>query len=94
MLARAIGFDRQVVFAHTGLAQCLGTAAAGLAVAIAVPVGSFLPNVAIIALVSATVLAAFLAVVATADAGDLRTVMRRGFKALGRPSHGPPRVST
>jgi hypothetical protein len=39
------------------------------------------------------VLAAFLIVVAMADGGDLRSVLRRGAGVLGRPSQSPPRVS-
>jgi hypothetical protein len=58
-----------------------------------VPVRGFLPNVAVTLLAGAAVLAAFLAVVATADGGDLRAVMRRGVSLLGRPPEGPPRVS-
>ena len=37
----------------------------------------FLPNVAVTLLASGAVLVAFLAVVAVADGGDLRTVLRR-----------------
>jgi len=46
-------------------------------VAFALPVGGFLPNVAVTLLASGAVLAAFLAVVAVADGGDLRAVARR-----------------
>jgi putative peptidoglycan lipid II flippase len=68
------GFARAVI---AGLAGALAGAAAGLGVSIAVPVGGFLPNVAVTLLASAAVLAAFLAVVAVADGGDLRAVVRR-----------------
>jgi putative peptidoglycan lipid II flippase len=60
-----------------GLAGALAATAAGLGVASAARVGGFLPNVAVTLLVSAVVLAAFLAVVAMADGGDLRAVVRR-----------------
>jgi hypothetical protein len=56
-------------------------AAAGLGVAIGIPVTGFLPNVAITLLASAAVLVAFFAVVAVADGGDLRAVVRRVFRA-------------
>ena len=60
-----------------GLAGALAGAAAGLGVAIGVRVTGFLPNVAITLLASAAVLVAFFAVVALADGGDLRAVLRR-----------------
>jgi putative peptidoglycan lipid II flippase len=60
-----------------GLAGALAGTAAGLGVSAAVhPVG-FLPNVGITLLAGAAVLVAFLAVVAVADGGDLRAVVRR-----------------
>ena len=61
----------------TGLAGALAGTAAGLGVGIAVRSRGFLPNVGITLLASAAVLAAFLAVVALADGGDLRAVLRR-----------------
>ena len=63
--------------AIAGLAGAVAGAAAGLGVAFALPVGGFLPNVAVTLLASGAVLAAFLAVVAVADGGDLRAVARR-----------------
>ena len=63
--------------AIAGLAGALAGTAAGLGVAIGVPVSGFLPNVAVSLLASGAVLAAFLAVVALTDGGDLRTVLRR-----------------
>jgi putative peptidoglycan lipid II flippase len=60
-----------------GLAGALAGAAAGLGVSVAIrPVG-FLPNVGVTLLASAAVLAAFFAVVAVADGGDLRAVIRK-----------------
>ena len=60
-----------------GLAGALAGTAAGLGVSAAVhPVG-FLPNVGVTLLAGAAVLVAFLAVVAVADGGDLRAVVRR-----------------
>jgi hypothetical protein len=44
-------------------------------------VTGFLPNVAVTLLASAAVLVAFFAVVAVADGGDLRAVVRRVFRA-------------
>jgi putative peptidoglycan lipid II flippase len=67
--------------AIAGLAGAVAGAAAGLGVAFAVPVGGFLPNVAVTLLASGAVLAAFLAVVAVADGGDLRAVARRVVRA-------------
>jgi putative peptidoglycan lipid II flippase len=63
--------------AIAGLAGALAGTAAGLGVAIAFPVSGFLPNVGVTLLASAAVLAAFVAVVAVADGGDLRAAMRR-----------------
>jgi len=63
--------------ALAGLAGAAAGAAAGLAVAAGVQVTGFLPNVAVTLLASAAVLAAFLAVVAVADGGDLRAVLRK-----------------
>jgi putative peptidoglycan lipid II flippase len=67
--------------AVAGLAGALAGAAAGLGIAVAVPVAGFLPNVTVTLLASAAVLAAFLAVVAVADGGDLRAVARRVIRA-------------
>jgi putative peptidoglycan lipid II flippase len=67
--------------ALAGLAGALAGAAAGLGVAIGIPVTGFLPNVAITLLASAAVLVAFFAVVALADGGDLRAVVRRVIRA-------------
>ena len=63
--------------ALAGLAGALAGAAAGLGVSVGVRVSGFLPNVAVTLLASAAVLVAFLAVVAVADGGDLRAVLRR-----------------
>ena len=63
--------------ALAGLAGALAAAAAGLGVSVGVRVTGFLPNVAVTLLASAAVLVAFLAVVAVADGGDLRAVLRR-----------------
>jgi putative peptidoglycan lipid II flippase len=63
--------------AIAGLAGGLAGTAAGLAVALSIPVVGFLPNVAVSLLASGAVLAAFLAVVAVTDGGDLRAVARR-----------------
>jgi putative peptidoglycan lipid II flippase len=63
--------------AGAGLAGALAGAAAGLGVSLAVPVRGFLPNAAVSLLASAAVLAAFLTVVALADGGDLRALLRR-----------------
>jgi putative peptidoglycan lipid II flippase len=60
-----------------GLAGAVAATASGLGVSAAIhPVG-FLPNVGVTVLASAAVLAAFLAVVAAADGGDLRAVTRK-----------------
>jgi putative peptidoglycan lipid II flippase len=63
--------------AIAGLAGALAGTAAGLGVALGVPVSGFLPNVAVSLLAGGAVLAAFLAVVALTDGGDLRAVLRR-----------------
>jgi putative peptidoglycan lipid II flippase len=66
--------------ALAGLAGAAAGAAAGLGVSVAVPVRGFLPNAAVTLLASAAVLAAFLTVVALADGGDLRAVLRRAVR--------------
>jgi putative peptidoglycan lipid II flippase len=63
--------------AIAGLAGALAGTAAGLGVSIAFRVSGFLPNVGVTLLASSAVLAAFVAVVAVADGGDLRAAMRR-----------------
>ena len=80
--------------ALAGLAGALAGAAAGLGVATGLRVTGFLPNVAVTLLASAAVLVAFLAVVAVADGGDLRAVLRRRAVRAGRPPQTPPRVRT
>ncbi len=75
--------------ALAGLAGALAGAAAGLGVAVGVRVSGFLPNVAVTLLASAAVLVAFLAVVAFADGGDLRALLRSA-RPGGRPP-GTPR---
>jgi putative peptidoglycan lipid II flippase len=60
-----------------GLAGALAGTAAGLGVALGIPVRGFLPNVGVTLLASGVVLAAFLAVVALTDGGDLHAVVRR-----------------
>jgi putative peptidoglycan lipid II flippase len=60
-----------------GLAGAVAGAAAGLGVATGIPVTGFLPNVAVTLLAGAAVLMAFFAVVAWADGGDLRAMVRR-----------------
>ena len=67
--------------ALAGLAGALAGAAAGLGVATGVRATGFLPNVAITLLASGAVLVAFLVVVAVADGGDLRAVLRRVIRA-------------
>jgi putative peptidoglycan lipid II flippase len=67
--------------ALAGLGGALAGAAAGLAVATGARVTGFLPNVAVTLLASGAVLVAFLAVVAVADGGDLRAVLRRVMRA-------------
>jgi len=64
-----------------GLAGAVAGAAAGLGVSAGIRVTGFLPNVAVTLLASAAVLAAFLAVVALADGGDLRAVLRRVIRS-------------
>jgi putative peptidoglycan lipid II flippase len=63
--------------ALAGLGGALAGTAAGLGLASAVRVSGFLPNVVVTVLVSAVVLAVFMAIVAMADGGDLRAVVRR-----------------
>ena len=63
--------------AIAGLAGALAGTAAGLGVSLGLPVVGFLPNEAVSLLASGAVLAAFLAVVALTDGGDLRAVARR-----------------
>ncbi len=63
--------------ALAGLVGALAGAAAGLGVANGLRVTGFLPNVAATLLASGSVLVVFLAVVAVADGGDLRAVVRR-----------------
>jgi putative peptidoglycan lipid II flippase len=75
--------------ALAGLAGALAGAAAGLGVAIGVRGTGFLPNVALTLLASGAVLVAFLAVVAVADGGDLRAVLRSARR--GGDSPRPPR---
>jgi len=74
--------------ALAGLAGALAGTAAGLGVGNAVRVSGFLPNVAVTLLVSAVVLAVFLAIVAMADGGDLRAVVRSAGLG-GRPPWTP-----
>jgi putative peptidoglycan lipid II flippase len=61
----------------TGLVGAVAGTAAGLGVGTSIRTRGFLPNVGITLLASAAVLAVFLAVVALADGGDLRSVVRR-----------------
>jgi putative peptidoglycan lipid II flippase len=63
--------------ALAGLAGALAGAAAGLGVSASLRTTGFLPNVAVTLLASGAVLVAFLAVLAMADGGDLRAVLRR-----------------
>jgi len=63
--------------ALAGLAGAVAGTAAGLGVALGFPATGFLPNVASTLLTSTAVLVAFFAVVAWADGGDLRAVVRR-----------------
>ncbi|MGH3200197.1 MAG: murein biosynthesis integral membrane protein MurJ [Streptosporangiaceae bacterium] len=67
--------------ALAGLAGALAGAAAGLGVSAGLRTTGFLPNVAVTLLASGAVLVAFLAVVAVADGGDLRAVLRRVIRA-------------
>ncbi len=78
--------------ALAGLVGALVGAAAGLGVSAGLRVTGFLPNVALTLLASGAVLVAFLAVVAVADGGDLRAVLRRRGVPGGRPPQTPPRV--
>ena len=75
--------------ALAGLAGAVAGAAAGLGVSAGIRTTGFLPNVAITVLASAAVLVAFLAVVAVADGGDLRAVLRRRAAPGGRPPQTP-----
>ena len=68
------GWTRAAVAA---LVSALAGTAAGLGVAVGVPVTGFLPNVGVTLLASGAALAAFLAVAALIDGGDLRSVVRR-----------------
>ncbi len=70
--------------ALAGLAGALAGTAAGLAVAAGLRVTGFLPNVAVTLLASVAVLVPFLAVVAVADGGDLRAVLRSVGPGRGR----------
>ena len=63
--------------ALAGLAGAVAGTAAGLGVALGLPATGFLPNVARTLLASAAAGVAFFAVVAWADGGDLRAVVRR-----------------
>ncbi len=64
-----------------GLAGALAGAAAGLGVSAVVRPAGFLPSVGVTLLASAAVLAAFVAVVAVADGGDLWAVIRKVVRA-------------
>jgi putative peptidoglycan lipid II flippase len=64
-----------------GLAGALAGAAAGLGVSFGVRPAGFLPSVGVTLLASAAVLAAFFAVLAVTDGGDLRTVIRKVVRA-------------
>jgi putative peptidoglycan lipid II flippase len=64
-----------------GLAGALAGAAAGFGVSVGVRPAGFLPNVGVTLLASAAVLAAFFAVVAVADGGDLRAMVRKVVRA-------------
>ena len=68
--------------ALAGLAGALAGAAAGLGVSASLRTTGFLPNVAVTLLASAAVLVAFLAVLAVADGGDLRAVLRRVIRRM------------
>jgi putative peptidoglycan lipid II flippase len=67
--------------ALAGLAGAAAGAAAGLGVSLVVPAHGFLPNVVVTLVAGAAVLAVFLTVVALADGGDVRAVMRRVVRA-------------
>jgi putative peptidoglycan lipid II flippase len=60
-----------------GLAGAVAGGAAGLGVSAGLAVTGFLPNAAVTVAASAAVLVAFFAVVALADGGDLRAVVRK-----------------
>ena len=77
-----------------GLAGALAGAAAGLGVSVALRTTGFLPNVAVTVLASGAVLVAFLAVVAVADGGDLRAVLRRTALGGRRPPQADGRCRT
>jgi putative peptidoglycan lipid II flippase len=62
--------------AGAGLAAAVAGAAAGWAVSVAVRASGFWPNAGATLLASAAVLGVFLAIVAVADGGDLRAVLR------------------
>jgi putative peptidoglycan lipid II flippase len=64
-----------------GLAGALAGAAAGLGVSLGVRPAGFLPSVGVTLLASAAVLAAFFAVLAVTDGGDLRAVIRKVVRA-------------
>ncbi|HEX5300168.1 MAG TPA: lipid II flippase MurJ, partial [Streptosporangiaceae bacterium] len=64
-----------------GLGGALAGAAAGLGVSAALRPAGFLPNVGVTLAAGAAVLAAFLAVVAVADGGDLRAVVKKVIRA-------------
>jgi putative peptidoglycan lipid II flippase len=64
-----------------GLGGALAGAAAGLGVSALLRPAGFLPNVGVTLVASAAVLAAFLAVVAVTDGGDLRAVLRKVIRA-------------
>jgi putative peptidoglycan lipid II flippase len=67
--------------ALAGLAGALAGTAAGLGVSAGIPVAGFGPNVAVTLLAAAAVLAAFGAVVAIADGGDLRAMLKRVLRS-------------
>ena len=77
-----------------GLAGALAGAVAGLGVSVALRTTGFLPNVAVTVLASGAVLVAFLAVVAVADGGDLRAVLRRTALGGRRPPQADGRGRT
>ncbi len=64
-----------------GLAGALAGAAAGLGVSFGLRPAGFLPSVGVTLLASAAVLAAFFAVLAVTDGGDLRAVIRKVVRA-------------
>ena len=76
--------------ALAGLAAAVAGAAAGLGVSAVIRPAGFLPHVAVTLLASAAMLAAFVAVVAVADGGDLRAALRRVVPATrSRRTPGP-----